>query len=134
MIHMIWGHTTSFKFANSLLNHLPRWRRFTLTFITSLFRLHGVFPNRKQCSISYRQKDCALWERYENLFCGVISVSSYGLIELPSMLYSSLIIILFLIFVQNHIQISTSLRTRLLYLCVFKDIICSKFNRCLQSV
>ena len=33
-----------------------------------------------------RLKDCTLWEKYENVICGIISVSSYGPIELPSMI------------------------------------------------
>ena len=33
---------------------------------------------------SSRLKDCPLWEKCENVICGAISVSTYGLFELPS--------------------------------------------------
>ena len=33
---------------------------------------------------SYHLKDFTSWEKYENSICGVISISSYGLIELLS--------------------------------------------------
>ena len=31
-----------------------------------------------------RLKDCTSWEKYENVISGAISVSSYGLLELPT--------------------------------------------------